>query len=94
MKRLALAFAAALAPAAASAEQICIDAVDGFRLIRCVDTFGFASCEFLANGQGILRCVAFDATGEPIAAGTAFAENSSVDFQDVEAGTIDTVICD
>lgn len=95
LRRLTLALPIALAPlAATAADSICIEAKDGFKWLRCVDMFGSANCEFLTNGDDILRCVAFDASDEPIAAVNAFAASSSAMFQDVKASDIKNVICD
>jgi hypothetical protein len=83
------------APLAATAQDsITIEAAEGYRFIRCVDMYGMgASCEFLAAGDDMLNCVAFDAEGEPIAVAQTFGDGPAL-YQGLSAADIDTVICE
>lgn len=78
----------------AAAQPIVIEAAEGFVLVRCLDMFGTAACEFLvAPGADVLNCVAFDAEGQPLAVAPAFAATGQVMFAELSAGRIDRVIC-
>lgn len=80
--------------AAAAQDNITIEATDGFRFIRCVELFGVgASCEFLSDGPGFLKCVAFDRSGEPIAVANAPHEGPAM-YQGISADEIDKVVCE
>lgn len=94
MHRLAIAFALATTTPALASDSITIEASDGFRFLRCIDGPDAAACEYLAAGDGTLRCVAFDANDQPLAAQMAFATGSRVYFEGVAADAIDTVICE
>lgn len=84
----------ALAPVATAAQPIVVEAPDGFMHIRCTNSFGTAACEFLAaSPEGFLRCVAFDAEGQPLAVAPASARMGQVQFADLDAAQIDRVIC-
>jgi hypothetical protein len=92
-----LAAAAAILTAATTGvsaqDTITIEAADGFRFLRCVDMYGDASCEFIAQGDVPLRCVALDESGEPLAASTALPSMSMAIFSEVPAENIANVVC-
>jgi len=90
---IAVAIALVMPSFATAQDSITIKARDGFRFIRCGDLGGHASCEYIASGEGPMRCVAFDTSGEPLAAETAFARGASVTFRDLPAAEIAVVIC-
>ena len=78
------------------AQPIVIEAPDGFVLIRCVDMFGSANCEFLtASTEDYLHCAAFDAEARPLAVtvAAASANMGSAIFVDLDARLVARVMC-
>lgn len=95
MRHLILAAALACATTATAQDSITVEATDGFRFIRCVGMFGNASCEYLsASNEPYLRCVAFDADGEPLGVTISVVDAGSADFIDLSPDEIETVICE
>lgn len=84
-----------LTPLSALAQDnITIEATDGFRFVRCVDAFGSASCEFIAEPGSPVRCVAFNADGDPIAVVPTFPEMGTATFADINANDVADMICE
>lgn len=89
-----LVLAVMLAAPMASAQPITIEAADGFRLVRCIDLFGSAACEFLSASQAtFLTCVALDEAGEPLAVASAMTRSGSVNFPALAVDTVAEVVC-
>lgn len=94
MRHLATAALVTIATAPALAQDtITIEAEDGFRLVRCVDVAGHASCQYISNSTTMMSCVAIDADGEPLAVASAFSGSGAVIFSDIPVDTIANVIC-
>lgn len=85
-----------LAASAAHGEEQAITfyAESDIRFVRAWDhVLDYAVAEFVSPRDGVVRCVAMDKSGDPVAVGLAYAQYNAIKFEGLAAQMIDTMAC-
>ena len=91
--RTSLQICLAVALAAPAAAETSTFEADGEVVVRGVDMFGSASFEFIGEPGAMHRCIALDASSEPIAVADAVADAGQIPFRDLPVSSVDRVEC-
>ena len=89
---LQICLAVALA-APAAAETSTFEADGEVVVVRGVHMFGSASFGFIGEPGAMHRCIALNASSEPIAVADAVADAGQILFQDLPVSSVDRVEC-